>query len=331
MRARLIKPGFWTNEVLAELPYEGRLLFIGLWNLADREGRLEDRPLRIKGEIFRYDPLSGEDVDRLLAMLAERGFITRYEVDGRRYIQIATFTKHQHVHPREAQSAIPAPDQSGASTGPDREFPGSSVASPEIPCTATDEQRTSPSEADREAEAEGDSPPYPPSGARCRFGAKPASPDGADAPSPSTPPADAEHPAEHPFALLQALCDEIGADVSTLPERDKARQLAVAKRLVADGMTAAEVRRETRWLLSQPWITGGVDLHLVEKQRGKWVLAGRPDAARMPRASPNGRARASPRDSPAARTAANFERAAAKLLNLRRPDDDVIEVEATVR
>ena len=59
-RSRNIKPGFFTNDGLAELPFEVRLLFIGLWTLADREGRLEDRPKRIRMEIFPGDNV---DVD----------------------------------------------------------------------------------------------------------------------------------------------------------------------------------------------------------------------------------------------------------------------------
>ena len=43
-RARNIKPGFFRNADLVEMPIEARLLFIGLWTLADRSGRLEDRP-----------------------------------------------------------------------------------------------------------------------------------------------------------------------------------------------------------------------------------------------------------------------------------------------
>ena len=43
-RSRNIKPSFFMNEDIIELPYEARLLFIGLWTLADREGRLENRP-----------------------------------------------------------------------------------------------------------------------------------------------------------------------------------------------------------------------------------------------------------------------------------------------
>ena len=46
-RARILKPGFFANELLAEIHPYGRLLFAGLWTLADREGRLEDRPKRI--------------------------------------------------------------------------------------------------------------------------------------------------------------------------------------------------------------------------------------------------------------------------------------------
>jgi len=47
-RSRNIKPGFFRNADLVELPVETRLLFIGLWGLADREGRMSDRPKQIK-------------------------------------------------------------------------------------------------------------------------------------------------------------------------------------------------------------------------------------------------------------------------------------------
>ena len=38
MRARNLKPGFFKNETLAEIEPLGRLLFQGLWCMADREG-----------------------------------------------------------------------------------------------------------------------------------------------------------------------------------------------------------------------------------------------------------------------------------------------------
>ena len=106
MRARNIKPGFFKNDTLAELDFAGRLLFIGLWGLADRAGRLEDRPKKIKAEIFPYDDV---DVDSFLGELAKCSFIIRYEAGGNHYIQIVNFDKHQNPHPRETPSNIPAP------------------------------------------------------------------------------------------------------------------------------------------------------------------------------------------------------------------------------
>ena len=103
-RARNIKPGFFKNEALADSSCETRLLFIGLWTLADREGRLEDRPRRIRAELFPFD---GFDVDSMLTELQGLGFLTRYEVDGNKYIQITNFVKHQDPHYREKASEIP--------------------------------------------------------------------------------------------------------------------------------------------------------------------------------------------------------------------------------
>lgn len=112
-RARTLKPGFFLNELLAELHPLARLLFAGLWTLADREGRLEDRPKRIKAAILPYDDC---DVDAFLQQLHDRGFILRYEVAGERYIQVVNFRKHQTPHVREPASTIPAPDEHSAST-----------------------------------------------------------------------------------------------------------------------------------------------------------------------------------------------------------------------
>jgi hypothetical protein len=93
------------NEDLASLPPLHRLLFIYSWMLADREGRFEDRPLRIKAKALPYD-LSA-DVDSMLQDLHKSGFITRYSLDGNKYIQINTFEKHQKPHKNEVPSVIP--------------------------------------------------------------------------------------------------------------------------------------------------------------------------------------------------------------------------------
>lgn len=104
-----MKPGFFQNEDLAELAPETRLLFIGLWMLADREGRLEDRPKKIKMQVFPADTYS---VEPMLKSLHEAKLIHRYVVDSKGYIWIPSWTNHQNPHPREKDSVIPPPDKS---------------------------------------------------------------------------------------------------------------------------------------------------------------------------------------------------------------------------
>jgi hypothetical protein len=108
MRARNIKPSFFKNDILAQCEYSARLVFIGLWTLADREGRLEYRPKKIKAEILPYDDCKILDV---LDQLKRHGFIQIYDVEDNTYIQVVNFTKHQHPHVKESASSIPAPDE----------------------------------------------------------------------------------------------------------------------------------------------------------------------------------------------------------------------------
>lgn len=110
-RARNIKPGFFTNDILAECSSLARILFQGLWCHADREGRLEDRPRKLKAEILPYDEC---EIDELLMQLSIRGFIVRYQYGSDRFIQVVNFCKHQNPHVKESESTIPAPGFVGA-------------------------------------------------------------------------------------------------------------------------------------------------------------------------------------------------------------------------
>lgn len=105
MRARDIKPRFYKNDQLAECSMAARLLFPGLWMLADREGRFENRPKKIKAEIFPFDDV---DVASLLKELEDAELILAYEVNGSRYFWIPQFKKHQSPHKNEKNSEFPA-------------------------------------------------------------------------------------------------------------------------------------------------------------------------------------------------------------------------------
>lgn len=109
-RSRNIKPGLFKNEILGVADPLYTLTFQCLWLIADREGRLEDRPLRIKAEAFPYR--EGVDMGAILNWLQQEGFILRYQAANKNYIQILNFAKHQNPHKNEISSEIPAPSKS---------------------------------------------------------------------------------------------------------------------------------------------------------------------------------------------------------------------------
>lgn len=102
-RIRTIKPETFDDPDLYALTPLARWLFVGLWTQADREGRLEDDPRRVKTRLLGGDAV---DPNTLLEELSPK-FITRYSVNGSKFIQVNNFAKHQRPHPKEPASVIP--------------------------------------------------------------------------------------------------------------------------------------------------------------------------------------------------------------------------------
>lgn len=116
MRARNIKPGLFSDEDLVECSFPARILFMGLPCLADRMGRLEDRPKKIKMLLM---PADNVDCEALLDELAKAGKIKRYEAQGKRCIWIPGFLNHQEPHRNEKPSALPRhPEDRNPEEGP---------------------------------------------------------------------------------------------------------------------------------------------------------------------------------------------------------------------
>jgi len=107
MRARNIKPGLFKNEDLGSSDPLLTILFEGLWCMADREGRLECRPLLISSLVFPYRRVSTKKLEAMLDWLEARNFIKKYGTDQVRYIQVLEFLKHQRPHSKETPSHIP--------------------------------------------------------------------------------------------------------------------------------------------------------------------------------------------------------------------------------
>lgn len=106
-RARNIKPAFFTNDELSELPPLARLLFIGLWTIADYKGCFEYKPKRLKVQLLPYDDC---DIEQLLSALDKSRFISIYSVQGQAYGKVLNFNKHQNPHKNEKEKGSDIPD-----------------------------------------------------------------------------------------------------------------------------------------------------------------------------------------------------------------------------
>ncbi len=115
-RIRTIKPDFFTSEDIIELSPLARLLYIAIWCEADREGRLAWKPKTFK---IRYLPADNCDINELCREIVDRGLVVLY---GDGLACIPSFSKHQHINPRETASILPEPsrvDDASARIGDD--------------------------------------------------------------------------------------------------------------------------------------------------------------------------------------------------------------------
>lgn len=165
-RARLLKPDFFDDEKLAALPFGARLLFQALWCEADREGRLEDRPVKLAAFAFPYDTAiqrkARKDAPDWLDALVKAGCVARYEADGKHLLWIPHFKDHQKIHDREAQSSLPPPPEVAQGMQLHAlgvQPPAEGVQCPPEAVAVT--EASSDTEARTEAVAEADEPPPP--------------------------------------------------------------------------------------------------------------------------------------------------------------------------
>ncbi|MFE3250970.1 hypothetical protein [Streptomyces sp. NPDC059209] len=138
-RIRTIKPEAFESESLAECSVTATLTFFGLLTLADDTGRFRDHPAIIAGRLWalraEHTPAH---VARDLEELAAAGVICRYTgCDGRRYLHMVTWQRHQKID-RPSASRVPrcTGHQAKEKCGPCADGP--------CPATALAEVSTSP-------------------------------------------------------------------------------------------------------------------------------------------------------------------------------------------
>jgi hypothetical protein len=110
-RIRSIKPEINEDEVVGQLSDGAYRLYIGLITQADDDGRHLGHLTLVRSKVFPWDgerDLGG--IATALDDLHDGDLIVAYEVDGKPYIQIQNWTKHQSIDKRWYKpSKLPEP------------------------------------------------------------------------------------------------------------------------------------------------------------------------------------------------------------------------------
>jgi len=106
MRSRIIRPAFFKSEAVCKLSYPARLLFIGLWTMADREGRLVWRTPVVHGALFPTD--DDADVMGWLNEAIGQGLLLPYLAGDDRLLEVPGLRANQGrgIHGGEPASML---------------------------------------------------------------------------------------------------------------------------------------------------------------------------------------------------------------------------------
>jgi hypothetical protein len=110
MPNRIIKESICTSDNLDGLSYQEEVCFYRLLVNCDDYGRFDARPSILKARLFplRISMVTEKQITGALQALIDHKLVQVYEVEGKRYLQVLTWEKHQQVRAR--RSKYPEPD-----------------------------------------------------------------------------------------------------------------------------------------------------------------------------------------------------------------------------
>jgi DNA-binding transcriptional MerR regulator len=116
-RARFIRPEFFTDEKLADLPFGARLLFAGIWCHADLRGVFEYSAKLLRVQVFPFDEgTTSKQVAGWLEALEQNGQIGRFTANGKEWGYVRNWAKHQSISTKEQQIGTKRPQPPGIDT-----------------------------------------------------------------------------------------------------------------------------------------------------------------------------------------------------------------------
>lgn len=96
MRIRQIKPSFWSDSRLAELPESARLFYIGLWMVADDAGWFRWDPVEVSRDLYGYEGRAKRE-RRASAMFDALVSAGRVVVHPCGHAEVPKLSDHQHL------------------------------------------------------------------------------------------------------------------------------------------------------------------------------------------------------------------------------------------
>jgi len=116
-RIRTVKPEFWEHPKVTRVSRDARLLFLGLLNEADDEGKLRFSAKKLAGVLFGSDEdVGAEQINAWTCELERERLVARYEAEGAPLLIVCGFTEHQKVsHPSPSRLPDPPDDFASAS------------------------------------------------------------------------------------------------------------------------------------------------------------------------------------------------------------------------
>jgi len=108
-RIRTVKPELFESPSLAKVSRDSRYVFIGLFTLADDQGRLRYIPKRLAGDLFPLDDdVTPAHIEQWIKELEEVDCVRVYDVGEKTYLYLPEWGTHQKIdHP--SQSRFPEP------------------------------------------------------------------------------------------------------------------------------------------------------------------------------------------------------------------------------
>ena len=106
MPNRILKESICRSEEIDSLSWFQEVLFYRLIVVCDDFGRFDGRTKIIKASCFPLKSVTEKDIDKALGKLSAVGLVRVYEIQGRPYLQLVTWSTHQTI--RNQKSKYPA-------------------------------------------------------------------------------------------------------------------------------------------------------------------------------------------------------------------------------